>query len=127
MSSFSAGPNIALKIPKNKFEQTVAFYRDVLKFEVVERDITHPTVSRTFEVTFGSNTIWLDCVDNYAKSDIWLELQTDNVAQATAYLDQHGVPTCDELEQIPENRHWIQDPAGNVLIIGPNSQANAHS
>ena len=31
---FKAGINIAIKIPKVKYEKTVAFYRDILKLEV---------------------------------------------------------------------------------------------
>jgi len=62
---FSGGVNIALKIPKHKYDQTVAFYCDILKLDVNEKPITNPTVSRTHEVKFGPNIVWLDCVDNY--------------------------------------------------------------
>jgi hypothetical protein len=57
--TFSAGVNIAIKIPKSKYVQTVVFFRDVLRFDVKERPIDNPTVSRTHEVKFGHNTIWL--------------------------------------------------------------------
>lgn len=33
---FQGGVNIAIKIPKSKYEKTVAFYRDILKLEVTE-------------------------------------------------------------------------------------------
>lgn len=33
---FEAGINIAVKIPKGKYDKTVAFYRDILKSEVKE-------------------------------------------------------------------------------------------
>ena len=114
---FEGGVNIAVKIPKSKYEQTVAFYRDVLKLEVVEKPIANPTVSRTHRVAFGHNTVWLDCVDNYTHSETWLELNTGNVEAATSYLKSRGVDTCDEIEQLPENMHWIMDPAGTVLIV----------
>ena len=52
-TEFEAGINIAIKIPKNKYEKTVAFYRDILKLDVEEKPITNPTVSRTHEVKFG--------------------------------------------------------------------------
>ena len=48
-AEFEAGINIAIKIPKNKYEKTVAFYRDILKLDVEEKPITNPTVSRTHE------------------------------------------------------------------------------
>ncbi|WP_228450712.1 VOC family protein [Chryseolinea soli] len=109
--------NIAIKIPKSKYSQTVAFYRDILKLEVVEKAIDNPTVSKTHRVKFGNNVVWLDCVDNYTHSETWLELNTPDVDKATNYLKSNGVDTCDELEQLPENMHWITDPAGTVLIV----------
>jgi predicted enzyme related to lactoylglutathione lyase len=114
---FEAGINIAIKIPKSKFDKTVAFYRDILKLEVEEKPINNPTVSRTFEVKFGHNIIWLDCVDNYTHSETWLQLIVPNVEEATSYLDLKGVETCDEIEEIPKNMHWIQDPAGTVFNL----------
>lgn len=119
--TFNGGVNIAIKIPKSKYEATVAFYKDILKLPVEEKPIDNPTVSRTHEVKFGGNTVWLDCVDNYTHSETWLELTTPNVPEATAYLKTNGVNTCDELEQIPENAHWVMDPAGTVLIINQQS------
>ena len=115
---FEGGLNIAIKIPKSKYEKTVFFYKDVLKLEVTERSINNPTVSRTHEVQFGNNTVWLDCVDNYTHSETWLELKTPDVARATEYLKNNGIETCDELEEIPDENHWIMDPAGTVFIIG---------
>lgn len=114
---FEGGINIAIKIPKSKYDQTVAFYRDILKLEVEEKPIDNPTVSRTHQVKFGNNVVWLDCVDNYTHSETWLELKTADVDMATKYLKSKGIDTCDELEKIPENMHWIMDPAGTVLIL----------
>lgn len=116
-TKFEGGLNIAIKIPKSKYSQTVAFYRDILKLEVEEKAIDNPTVSKTHRVKFGNNVVWLDCVDNYTHSETWLELNTPDVDEATKYLKSNGVDTCDELEQLPENMHWITDPAGTVLIV----------
>lgn len=116
-AKFDAGINIAIKIPKSKYQKTVAFYRDILKLEVVEKPITNPTVSRTHEVKFGSNIVWLDCVDNYTHSETWLQLTVPDVEEATKYLLSNGVETCDEIEELPENMHWIQDPAGTVFNL----------
>ncbi len=38
-SKFEGGVNIAIKIPKSKYEATVVFYKDVLKLEVEEKAI----------------------------------------------------------------------------------------
>jgi hypothetical protein len=114
---FSGGVNIAIKIPKSKYEETVAFYRDILKLEISEHPIDIPTVSRTHQVKFGTNILWLDCVDNYAHSEVWLDLETSNVEGATEYLRSRGIQTMDELEKIPPEMHWITDPAGTVFIL----------
>lgn len=114
---FSGGVNIALKIPKRKYDQTVTFYRDILKLDVEEKPITNPTVSRTHEVKFGPNIVWLDCVDNYTHSEVWLELKTPDVEGATTYLEEKGIHPCDEIEEIPKDMHWIMDPAGTVFIL----------
>lgn len=114
---FKAGINIAIKIPKSKYEKTVVFYRDVLKLDVEEKSIDNPTVSRTHEVKFGNNVIWLDCVDNYTHSETWLQLTVSDVEDATKYLKLNGVETCDELEELPSNMHWITDPSGTVFNL----------
>lgn len=116
-AKFEAGINIAIKIPKNKYQKTVDFYRNILKLEVEEKQIENPTVSKTHKVKFGNNIIWLDCVDNYTHSETWLQLTVPDVEVATNYLKLNGVETCDELEELPENMHWIQDPAGTVFNV----------
>ena len=116
-AKFKAGINIAIKIPKGKYAQTVAFYRNILKLEVDEKPIDNPTVSRTHEVKFGNNIIWLDCVDNYTHSETWLQLTVPDIGEATSYLQSNGVATCDEIEELPKNMHWIQDPAGTVFNL----------
>lgn len=126
-TKFEGGVNIAIKIPKSKYEQTVKFYRDILKLDIVEKPIDNPTVSRTHEVKFGNNIVWLDCVDNYSHSEVWLELRTPDTSLAAEYLQANGVNTCDELEKIPEDMHWIMDPAGTVFILarpGPDDLSN---
>ncbi|KQB43712.1 Glyoxalase 2 domain containing protein [Flavobacterium daejeonense] len=114
---FEAGINIAIKVPKSKYVKTVAFYRDILKLDVKEVPIDNPTVSQTHKVKFGNNIIWLDCVDNYTHSETWLQLTVPNVEEATNYLQLMDVQTCDELEELPTNMHWIQDPAGTVFNL----------
>lgn len=116
-TNFEAGINIAVKIPKSSYNKTVAFYKDILKLEVEEKTIDNPTVSRTHQIKFGNNILWLDCVDNYTHSETWLELNVPDVDAATKYLSSKGVEICDELEQLPKDMHWIKDPAGTVFIV----------
>lgn len=119
---FTGGINIAMKIPKSRYEATVNFYRDILKLPVQEQTPDVPTINRSHRVQFGPITLWLDCLDNYSKSDLWLELRTTDVEAATTYLQQQGTGTCDELEQIPSTMHWITDPAGTVLLLCPQTE-----
>ncbi len=71
---------------------------------------------------FGNTILWLDCVDNYTHSDTWLQLTVPNVEETKNYLKKNGVPTCDEIEQLPANMHWIQDPAGTVFNLQGRSE-----
>lgn len=118
---FTAGLNLAMKIPKAHYDATVAFYRDVLGFDVAEDDASHaPTVSRTHSVRFGPNTLWLDCVDNYSRPDLWLQLHTSDLDQATLKLADIGIHPCDEvepLEGLETRTHWIKNPAGVVHLL----------
>lgn len=116
-ATFQGGINIAIKIPKHKYEQTLGFYRDVLRLPVEEKPIDHDSVSRTHEVKFGHNILWLDCVDHCTHSETWLQLVVPNVEEAANYLRVNGVETCDEIERIPQNMHWIMDPAGTVFNL----------
>jgi hypothetical protein len=116
-AKFTGGTNIALKIPKHAYDETVRFYRDTLGMKVKEESISNPTVSRTHSVEFGPNTLWLDCVDNYTHSEIWLEVNTADVPAATEYLNRNGATTKDEFEEIPSDKHWITDPSGAVMIV----------
>jgi hypothetical protein len=68
-------------------------------------------------VKFGNNNLWLDCVDNYTHSETWLQLTVPDAEVATNYLQSKGVETCDELEELSKNMHWIQDPAGTVFNL----------
>jgi hypothetical protein len=119
--TFTAGLNIAMKIPRQHYEATVFFYRHTLRFAVEEQESTGAaTVSRTHKVSFGPNTLWLDCVDNYSQPDLWLELHTDDLDVATQALHAVGTPTCDEVEPLDTSgrrSHWIRNPAGLIHLL----------
>ena len=40
-----------------------------------------------------------------------------DIAEATKYLKLKGINTCDELEKIPNDMHWIMDPEGTVFVL----------
>lgn len=110
----TGGSNIALKIPKYKYDETVHFYKEILKLHYLG------FISESHAFRFGEGTLWLDCMDNYAQTDVWLEVRTENIEDVAEYLTTHNVDRRDEIE-IHENSkgYWISDPAGTILRVNP--------
>ncbi len=110
---FEGGTNIAMKVPPHLFEQTVAFYRDVLRLPIVEE----AEASVVFE--FGASRLWVDRVDHLSQAEVWLELATDNVTEASSYLEQYGTIRRDEIEALPEGFEgfWITNPANIIHLV----------
>ena len=109
---FSGGNNIALKVPKFRFGETLGFYRDVLGLPVRARD------GNSWAFEFGPVTLWIDLVEQASQADVWLELFTSDADAASAWLEAQGTPVRDELEPLEGLRgHWISDPAGVVHLL----------
>ncbi|SEF14318.1 VOC family protein [Jiangella alba] len=119
--TFEGSVNIAMKIPAAQYPDTVAFYRDVLGLpakDVTGTDIA-AGVTRSVRVEFGPSVLWLDEVPNYSRSDVWLELSTDDLPAAMERLAAAGATARDELEPLPDamRAHWIANPAGVVHLV----------
>lgn len=111
---YIGGANIALKIPKFKYEETIFFYKEVLKLLYLG------DMSDSHAFQFGDFTLWLDCMDNYAQQDVWLEIQTDNVTSAATYLAENQIDRRDEIELHEKlDGFWISDPSGTILRVNP--------
>lgn len=116
-SLFVGGNNIALKIPKFKYEDTITFYREVLKLPYLGY------ISNSHAFQFGQTTLWLDCMENYSQHDVWLDVQTGDMNVATAYFQEIQVPRRDEVERHENsNGYWISDPTGTILRINPKKE-----
>lgn len=119
--TFHGSVNIAMKIPRAQYAATVAFYRDVLGLPM--RDVTGTDIAAgvtpSMRVEFGANVLWLDEVPAYSRSDVWLELGTDDLPAAMERLAAAGVVARDELEPLPDamRAHWIANPAGVVHLV----------
>ncbi|PCL90385.1 VOC family protein [Paenibacillus lautus] len=111
---FIGGNNIAIKIPKHKYEETVHFYKEVLRLPYLGfRDGSH-----AFQ--HGPNTLWLDCMLNYSQQDVWLEVNTEDPEEASRYLREHRVDRRDEVEVYENSRgYWISDPCGTIIRVNP--------
>lgn len=109
---FRGGNNIALKIPKFRFAETVSFYRDTLKLPYLGEYRGSP------QFRFGPVVLWLDLVENYSQADVWLELYTDDPEHAAKYLTDRGTPLRDEIESLDGvGGHWVSDPAGTIHLL----------
>jgi len=104
------GKNIALKVPPDEFEKSVAFYRDVIGLTVLK---TTAQGSVAFE--FGGKKLWVDRRPALSQAEIWLELSATGTAAAAKHLAKHGVVRRDETEPLPaEMKAKVRRPKANV-------------
>lgn len=103
------GKNIAVKVPLYRYEETVAFYRDRVGLAVTR------LMENSTGFAFGAFTLWIDRVPHQSQQDVWLELFSDDPADALTRL---GSPLRDELEPLDGvTGGWTCDPAGTVLLV----------
>lgn len=112
-ATFTAGPNIAMKVPPHLYETTVAFYRDVLGLKQIT------TQSPLVGFAFGPNNLWIDRVPGVSQAEIWLEVITDDIASASKHLESAGIVRCDDIEPLPEGfqAFWVSSPASIIHLI----------
>lgn len=114
---FSAGKNIAMKVPAHEFEQTVRFYRDVLGFEELKDLITDADNSVVF--AFGDNYLWIDKMAALSQAEIWLEIVTEDMDVAAYYLQQQGCSRRDQIEALQTDFRgfWVTSPANIIHLV----------
>ena len=114
---FSAGKNIAMKVPTHEYDATVSFYRDILGLEMIESMIGPGTGSQVFR--FGDKNLWIDKVATISQAEIWLEILSDDIPAASEYLRQQGCIRRDEIESLPDgfSGFWISSPANIIHLI----------
>jgi len=114
---FIGGQNIAMKVPPHQWDDTVAFYRDVVGLSVVENPFDQDPPSVGF--AFGANNLWIDRVVGISQAEIWLQLTTDDAAAAAGHLKDSQVTRCDEIEPLPAESpaFWISSPASIVHLV----------
>ena len=112
-AKFTAGRNIAMKVPTHLYETTIQFYRDVLGL----KEITKHAPSVGFE--FGSNNLWIDRVAGISQAEIWLEVVTNDLDTSSVLLAQAGVVRCDDIEPLPEGFQgfWVSSPASIIHLV----------
>lgn len=111
--TFTAGINIAIKVPPHEYDATVRFYGEILGMPK-RRDYAPAIV-----FDFGGKNLWLDKVDGLSQAEVWLEIYTDDLAAADRYLEKHGVVRRDEIETLPDGFHgfWVTNAAGIIHLV----------
>ena len=120
---FSAGRNIAMKVPPHRYEATIRFYRDALGLKEIE---AHAPAAG-FEL--GSNNLWIDCVPGMSQAQLWLQIVIDDVSAAADALQLASVVRCDDIEPLPSGfqAFWISSPAAIVHLVCKDSESGSRS
>ena len=106
-----------MKVPAHEFDRTVSFYRDVLGLEKVEAEPSDTKDSVIFR--FGDKRLWIDKVSGISQAEIWLEVVTDDIDAASAYLEGKDCTRRDDIEALPEGFHgfWIAGPSNIIHLV----------
>lgn len=112
---FEPGKNIAMKIPAHEYENTLRFYREVLRF----KEITGSGADDTPKFEFGDKVLWLDRMPGLSQSEIWLEVVTSDIVKASEYLKQQGCHRRDEIEPLPSGfkAFWVSSPSNIIHLV----------
>jgi hypothetical protein len=111
---FEGGKNIAMKVPPHQYEATVQFYRDLLRLE----PISGPG-GDAVGFKFGANNLWIDRVPAMSQAEMWLEIVTNDTAEAARVLTDAGIVRCDQIEKLGSDfdGFWISSPAAIVHLV----------
>ncbi len=112
---FEPGKNIAMKIPAHEYENTLRFYREVLRF----KEITGSGAEDTPKFEFGDKVLWLDRMPGLSQSEIWLEVVASDIGKASEYLKQQGCHRRDEIEPLPSGfkAFWVSSPSNIIHLV----------
>ena len=118
---FEPGKNIAMKIPAHEYENTLRFYREVLRF----KKITGSGADDTPKFEFGDKVLWLDRMPGLSQSEIWLEVVTSDIVKASEYLKQQGCHRRDEIEPLPSGfkAFWVSSPSNIIHLVSSANDA----
>ncbi|MDR2877507.1 MAG: hypothetical protein LBV36_05655 [Chromatiales bacterium] len=124
---FSAGRNLAMKVPAHEHERTLSFYRDVLGLRQLAG--AAPGSAKTAAFEFSDKVLWIDEVSGISQAELWLEIITDDIELAAQYLHDHDCVRRDDIESLPEGFRgfWLSSPANIIHLIAAQNQSDTPS
>ena len=114
---FRPGKNIAIKVPAHEFDRMVEFYKIIIGLKQKDTNSTDDFDSIAFE--FGDKNLWVDKISGVSQAEVWLEIETDNAADAKSYLEEQGCVIRNEIEPLPSgfNGFWLSSPSNIVHLV----------
>lgn len=115
--NYKAGKNIAIKVPDHEYDKTVSFYRDIIGLE--ERELSSSDQYESISFNFGDKHLWIDKLSGVSQAEIWLEIVTDDIAEAASHLEAHGVVRRDKIEKLADDfkGFWVCSPSNIIHLI----------
>ena len=114
---FRPGKNIAIKVPAHEFERMVEFYRIIIGLK--QKDANSPDEFDSIAFEFGDKNLWADKISELSQAEVWLEIETDNAADAKSYLEEQGCVIRNEIEPLPSgfNGFWLSSPSNIIHLV----------
>ncbi len=114
---FRPGKNIAIKVPAHEFERMVEFYRIIIGLK--QKDANSPDEFDSIAFEFGDKNLWADKISELSQAEVWLEIETDNAADAKSYLEEQGCVIRNEIEPLPTgfNGFWLSSPSNIIHLV----------
>ena len=121
---FTPGNNIAIKTPSHEYQQSIAFYRDVLGLVPITIANQDPHESQAF--SFGDKILWIDKIDHLSQAEIWLEVLADDLEAAARHFELLGIARRDAIEPLPDSvpGFWIAGPSNIIHLVTTGKSVN---
>lgn len=104
---FRSGPNIAMKVPRERLQEALGHCGKSLGLERIE------SLAPAIVFALGENRLWVDAVEKLNEVEVWLEFQTDSSATAAALLGRTDVVRRESIEPLPRGFEglWVKTRA----------------
>lgn len=101
---FRSGPNIAMKVPRERLREALGYCNRSLGLERIE------SLAPAIVFALGENRLWIDTTEKVTEVEVWLEFQTDSSATAATLLGRTDVVQRESIEPLPRGFQglWIK-------------------